>query len=265
MNLYLHNVDTHVTPIKAGVDALAQPANRTFSVVLTNPPFGTKGSLAATADSPEDDISGRYLRDDFWVSTANKQLNFLQHAVTLLDRYGRCAIVVPDNVLFEGGAGAVIRLKLMQQCHVHTLLRLPPGIFYAQGVKANVLFFDRERPPKAGALWVYDFRTNKHFTLRQRQIGRSDFDEFVEFYKSGEIGKRQPSWTESDAQGRWRRFEYDTLLRRDKLNLDLSWLNDQRAAAATLPQPQELAARISDDLRSAWEAFERISRKLDGE
>jgi len=268
MNLYIHGVDADPSPLHAGVDALAEPPTRRFSVVLTNPPFGKKGSLPSgwkvdTSDT-EDGSGWPKPRPDLWVVTGNKQLNFLQHAFTLLKSSGRCAIVVPDNVLSESGAGETVRRKLFEHCNVHTLLRLPPGIFYAQGVKANVLFFDREKAGRRAGLWVYDLRTNKHFTLRQRPIQRSDLDEFVECYSSREPGKRRATWSSQMPNGRWRRFDRETLLARDKLNLDLSWLEEEgrRSASAELPASQELAATIADELRAALEQFQRVASRL---
>jgi type I restriction enzyme M protein len=267
MNLYIHGVDAEPSPLRAGVDALAEPPSRRFSVVLTNPPFGKKGSLPTVRkDGPSDmEESGwQRPRPDLWVVTANKQLNFLQHAFTLLESGGRCAIVVPDNVLSESGAGELVRRKLFELCNVHTLLRLPPGIFYAQGVKANVLFFDREKPNRRTGLWVYDLRTDKHFTLRQRPIQRSDLDEFVECYSPHDLGKRRATWSTHKLNGRWRRFDHETLLARDKINLDLSWLREQgrRSISADLPPSQELAAMIADELRAALEQFQRVSARL---
>ena len=169
MNLYLHGIDADPCPIQSGVDSLASDPGDRFSLVLTNPPFGKKSSIAIVneeGDLEKEDTA--YERQDFWTTTKNKQLNFLQHVKTLLKINGRCAIVVPDNVLFEGGAGETVRRNLLKQCDVHTLLRLPTGIFYAQGVKANVLFFDAkpaQEKPWTKTLWVYDLRTNMHFTL----------------------------------------------------------------------------------------------------
>ena len=169
MNLYLHGIDADPCPVRSGVDSLASDPGDRFSLVLTNPPFGKKSSIAIVneeGDLEKEDTA--YERQDFWTTTKNKQLNFLQHVKTLLKINGRCAIVVPDNVLFEGGAGETVRRNLLQQCDVHTLLRLPTGIFYAQGVKANVLFFDAkpaQEKPWTKKLWVYDLRTNMHFTL----------------------------------------------------------------------------------------------------
>ena len=190
MNLYLHGIDADPCPITSGVDSLASDPGERFSVVLTNPPFGKKSSIAIVneaGDLEKEDTA--YERQDFWTTTKNKQLNFLQHVKTLLKVNGRCAIVVPDNVLFEGGAGETVRRNLLKQCDVHTLLRLPTGIFYAQGVKANVLFFDAkpaQEKPWTEKLWVYDLRTNMHFTLKTNPLKRADLDEFVECYQPGE-------------------------------------------------------------------------------
>ncbi len=265
MNLYLHGVNADPSPIRAGVDALAEPPDRRFSVVLTNPPFGTKGSLPAArnrADLREGDDDLR--RPDLWIVTANKQLNFVQHAFTLLEPGGRCAIIVPDNVLFEGGVGEAVRRNLLERCNVHTLLRLPPGIFYAQGVKANVLFFDRTPPERRAGLWVYDLRTSKHFTLKQRPIQRPDLDDFVECYRPNEMRKRKATWSERKPMGRWRRFDRDTLLSDAKVGLDLSWLRDEETQAASrdLPPSRDLAATIANELKVAFEEFQRVSARL---
>ena len=173
-------------------------------MVLTNPPFGRSSS-----DS--------YERDDFWADTRNKQLNFVQHIVGLLKVGGTAAVVVPDNVLFEAGAGETIRRRLLHDCEVHTLLRLPTGIFYAQGVKANVLFFCRREGTEQAwttELWVYDLRTNKHFTLKQNPLTRADLDDFVACYNPADRSRRQES-------ERFKRYTYDELVARDKVSLDL--------------------------------------------
>ena len=236
-------------------------------MMLTNPPFGKKSTIRIVNEEGElETEADTYERQDFWTSTKNKQLNFLQHVKTLLKLHGSCAIVVPDNVLFEGGAGETVRRKLLQQFDVHTLLRLPTGIFYAQGVKANVLFFDakpaREKP-WTERLWVYDLRTNKHFTLKMKPLRRSDLDEFVASYFPGERHKRQPTWGEDNPDGRWRAYDWDELVERDKLNLDLSWIRDRSLEdSENLPEPEVLAAEITEDLRSALEAFEEIAAEL---
>jgi len=267
MNLFLHGIGGETSPVTSGVDSLAADPGERFSMVLTNPPFGRKSSFSIVTQEGElekEDIA--YERQDFWTTTKNKQLNFLQHVKTLLKVNGRCAIVVPDNVLFEGGAGETVRRKLLEQCDVHTLLRLPTGIFYAQGVKANVLFFDK-KPAREGAwtnrLWVYDLRTNKEFTLKQNPLRRSDLDEFVECYHPENRHDRQASWSEENPDGRWRSFEYDELLRRDKLSLDLFWLRDESLEdSANLPDPDVIALEIADDLQAALEQFAAIAGDL---
>nr|MDQ3377973.1 SAM-dependent methyltransferase [Actinomycetota bacterium] len=193
-------------------------------------------------------------------------LNFLQHVRTLLEINGRCAIVVPDNVLFEGGAGETVRRKLLQTCDVHTLLRLPTGIFYAQGVKANVLFFDK-KPAREEAwtkeLWVYDLRTNAHFTLKQNPLRRHHLDEFVEVFNPENRRDRKPTWSEASPEGRWRRYDYEELLKRDKTGLDLFWLKDDSLEdAANLPEPDVIAVEIAEDLQSALEQFATIADDL---
>jgi type I restriction enzyme M protein len=181
-----------------------------------------------------------YEREDFWASTTNKQLNFVQHVRSLLDIHGRAAVVVPDNVLFEGGAGETVRRKLLQDCDCHTLLRLPTGIFYAQGVKANVLFFDR-RPgsekPWTKTVWVYDFRTNVHFTLKTKRMTRRDLDEFVACYRPGNRPARKATWSEKTPDGRWRPYAYEETLARDKVSLDLFWLRDEIRIAGKWTPP----------------------------
>jgi len=206
------------------------------------------------------------VREDFWTSTSNKQLNFVQHIYSLLKIHGRAAMVVPDNVLFEGGAGEKVRRNLLQKCRVHTLLRLPTGIWYSPGVKANVIFFDKmEGRAEAWTdrLWVYDLRTNLHFTLKQSPIQRSDFDEFVTCYKPGKLRDRTPTWSEETPEGRWRSFEYDELLKRDKLSLDLFWIKDKSLTDTdALPTPDVLAQELADDLETALEQFTKIAAKL---
>ena len=212
----------------------------------------------------------RYLahieRDDFWATTSNKQLNFLQHVKTLLKQNGRAAIVVPDNVLFEGGAGETVRRKLLHECEVHTLLRLPTGLFYAQGVKANVLFFDKKpasETPWTKKLWIYDLRTNKHFTLKTNPLKREDLDEFVKCYNPENRYQRQPSWSEKNPDGHWRAYDYEDLINRDKASLDIFWLRDESLEESdNLPDPDVLAQEIVEDLEAALEQFREIALDL---
>jgi type I restriction enzyme M protein len=268
MNLYLHGIgqESAESPIHVE-DSLAKKPGASYRMVLSNPPFGKKSSITTVTDAGEAKRESTVIeRDDFWASTSNKQLNFVQHIVKLLEINGRAAVVVPDNVLFEGGAGETIRRKLMEECEVHTLLRLPTGIFYAQGVKANVLFFDRHTGGDTAAtkeLWIYDLRTNMNFTLKTNPLVRSDLDEFVKCYNSENRYERQPTWSESNPQGRWRMFTYEELAARDKINLDIFWLRDESLEdSANLPAPDVLAAEIIDDLKSALEQFEGMASDL---
>jgi type I restriction enzyme M protein len=271
MNLFLHGVgpddDNRQPPIRTD-DALRDEPSEHFDIVVTNPPFGKKSSITVVNEEGETDRETlTYNRPDFWTTTSNKQLNFVQHVKSLLKIHGRAAVVVPDNVLFEGGAGEVVRRKLLHECEVHTLLRLPTGIFYAQGVKANVLFFDRKsgaKEPWTRKVWVYDLRTNKHFTLRTKRMARADLDEFVECYKPGERQKRETTWSDKYPDGRWRAYSYEEIVARDKVSMDLFWLRDESLEdSANLPDPDVLAQEIADDLRSALAQIEDIVGDLE--
>ena len=221
MNLYLHGIGGEESPIKVGDSLVSDPGDR-YDFVLTNPPFGKKSSITiVNGEGKAGKQSLIYERPDFWASTSNKQLNFLQHVKTLLKINGKCAIVVPDNVLFEGGAGETVRKKLLHGCDVHTLLRLPTGIFYAQGVKANVLFFDRKPAseiPWTKKLWIYDLRTNKHFTLKQNPLRLEDLRDFIECYNPENRFERKEG-------ERFRSYDYEEIMQRDKVSLDIFWLN----------------------------------------
>ncbi|MDP2308620.1 MAG: class I SAM-dependent DNA methyltransferase [Pseudomonadota bacterium] len=250
-------------------DALREIGNARYDVVLTNPPFGRKSSILVVGedgDTERESIS--YERGDFWASTTNKQLNFVQHVKSLLKIHGRAAVVLPDNVLFEGGAGETIRRRLLAECNVHTILRLPTGIFYAQGVKANVLFFDRKGAspsPWTRQVWVYDLRTNQHFTLKTNPLKRADLDEFVSLYKPGAVGERSATWSSENPTGRWRPYSYEELTARDKCSLDVFWLKDESLLDAdSLPDPDVIAQEIAEDLRSALEQIEEILGDLGG-
>jgi type I restriction enzyme M protein len=268
MNVYLHGIGgEEKVVVHTGLDSLAAPWKDEFSMVLTNPPFGKKQSLLFVNEEGDTEKDDQLVyREDFWTSTSNKQLNFVQHIYSLLEIDGRAGVVVPDNVLFEGGAGEKVRRNLLQKCRVHTLLRLPTGIWYSPGVKANVIFFNKKEG-RADAwtdtLWVYDLRTNLHFTLKQSPIQRKDFDEFVGCYKPGRLHERQPTWTEGTLEGRWRGYEYDDLLKRDKLSLDLFWIKDKSLTDTdALPAPDVIAAEIADDLEAALEQFTKIAARL---
>lgn len=200
-----------------------------------------------------------YERQDFWATTSNKQLNFLQHVKTLLKINGKAGIVVPDNVLFEGGAGETVRKKLLHECDVHTLLRLPRGIFYAQGVKANVLFFDRKpasEKPWTEKLWIYDLRTNKHFTLKTNPLRYDDLQDFINCYNPENRQERKET-------ERFKAFTYEELIKRDKVSLDIFGLKDESLEdTESLPEPDTLAQNIIENLESALEQFSDIRQNL---
>jgi type I restriction enzyme M protein len=270
MNLMLHGIGPSGTeadpPVSTDDSLRADPGDR-FDLVLTNPPFGKKSSvLVVNAEGDSERETLTVVRDDFWASTSNKQLNFVQHVKTLLRINGRAAVVVPDNVLFEGGAGETVRRKLLHECEVHTLLRLPTGIFYAQGVKANVLFFDRKpasEAPWTKTLWIYDLRTNKHFTLKTNTLQRTDLDEFVACYQPENRHQREATWANDAPQGRWRSYDYDELVKRDKCSLDIFWLRDESLEDSdNLPDPDVIAAEIVEDLKAALEQFAEIQADL---
>ena len=264
MNLLLHGMGTPNgdSLIEVKDSLIADPGQR-WSVVLSNPPFGRKSSLTMVgADGREVREDLEIERQDFVATTSNKQLNFVQHIMTILDTNGRAAVVLPDNVLFEGGAGETIRRKLITDFDLHTMLRLPTGIFYAQGVKANVLFFDKKvaRPgqPWTEKLWVYDLRTNKHFTLKQNPLRRADLDAFVAAYQPG------APRTERQEDKRWKAFTYDEIVARDKANLDITWLKDESLEDLdNLPSPDIIAREIVEDLTAALAEFEAVALALE--
>ena len=256
MNLYLHGIET---PVESGDSLISDPGDR-FEMVLTNPPFGKKSSITiVNGEGKADRESLIYERSDFWATTSNKQLNFLQHVKTLLKINGRAAIVVPDNVLFEGGAGETVRRKLLAEFDVHTLLRLPTGLFYAQGVKANVLFFDRKpasEKPWTEKLWIYDLRTNKHFTLKTNPLRYEDLQDFIKCYNPENRFKRKET-------ERFKAFTYEELMQRDKVNIDIFWLKDESLEDSEhLPDPDLLAREISENLESALDQFSGIYQDL---
>ncbi len=262
MNLLLHGMGSANGPSLIDVrDSLIADPGMRWSVVLTNPPFGRKSSVTMLgADGREAREDREIERQDFVATTSNKQLNFVQHIATIMEINGRAAVVLPDNVLFEAGAGETIRRKLLRDFDLHTMIRLPTGIWYAPGVKANVLFFDKKPAgdrPWTERLWIYDLRTNQHFTLKQNPLRRGDLDEFVASYRSGARGER----VESE---RWRSFSYDELVARDKANLDLTWLKDDSLDDMdNLPSPDLIAREIVEDLTAALAEFEAVAAALE--
>ncbi len=261
MNLYLHGIGGDECPIAVGDALISDPGDR-FDMVLTNPPFGKKSSITiVNGEGKADKESLIYERQDFWATTSNKQLSFLQHVKTLLKINGKAAIVVPDNVLFEGGAGETVRRKLLHECDVHTLLRLPTGIFYAQGVKANVLFFDRKparEKPWTEKLWIYDLRTNKHFTLKTNPLRYEDLQDFIRCYNAENRHNRKET-------ERFKVFTHEELMQRDKVSLDIFWLKDESLEdSENLPDPDLLARDIAENLESALEQFSNIYEDFEG-
>lgn len=262
MNLYLHGIGGATSPVE-NRDALLSDTGERFDLVLANPPFGKRQSFRIVNQEGEIETEREdYVREDFTVTTGNKQLNFLQHIMTILKPGGTAAVVLPDNVLFEGGAGEALRRRLLRDFNFHTLLRLPTGIFYKQGVKANVLFFEKVAGGEriaTQALWVYDLRTNQRFTLRERPLTRADLDDFVSCYRPFHERHRR------EETERFRRFAYEELDARDKLNLDIFWLKDDgHVDPDSLPPPEEVAAEIVENLELALEKFRKVAAELAG-
>jgi type I restriction enzyme M protein len=278
MNLYLHGMGGgDRTLVEIGDSLVKRPAQ--VDMVLTNPPFGKKSSFTVIHDDGKRDTEKIYYdRQDFWATTSNKQLNFVQNVYSMLADNGTAAVVVPDNVLFEAGAGEKIRRALLERCDVHTLLRLPTGIWYSPGVKANVLFFDKK--PKAKTvwtkeLWVYDLRTNKNFTPRENPIADADLTDFVACYFNAPEAKlfavdflptkhvQRLSRDNRKESDRFRCFTYADLMARDKANLDIFWLKDNSLAdTENLPKPAVLAAQIIEDLEEALAEFSAVEEEL---
>jgi type I restriction enzyme M protein len=265
MNMFLHNIgeidgDVLISPN----DSLVAPSSQSFDYVLANPPFGKKSSMSFTNEEGEEETDDlTYNRQDFWATTSNKQLNFVQHIRTMLKTTGSAAVVVPDNVLFEGGAGETVRQNLLKTAELHTILRLPTGIFYAQGVKANVLFFDNHeasKDPWTKEVWYYDYRTNIHHTLKQKPMRFEHLAEFIECYRPKNRHKRKATWNaENNPEGRWRKYTYDELIARDKTSLDVFWLKDKGLTDLdNLPEPDTLAEEIIENLEAGLASFRAV-------
>lgn len=270
MNMYLHNIgEIDGESFISSNDALVSDSGSRFDYVLANPPFGKKSSMTITNEEGEverEDLS--YNRQDFWETTSNKQLNFLQHIKTQLKITGEAAVVLPDNVLFEGGAGEGVRKQLMKTTDLHTILRLPTGLFYAHGVKANVLFFDNKPASKeaqTNEVWIYDYRTNIHHTLKKKQMTTTDLSEFVKLYNPGNRNKRTETWSKENKEGRWRKYSYKEILAREKTNLDIFWLKDKSLTDLdNLPDPNILANDIIKNLEAGLGSFKEIMETLNG-
>ncbi len=264
MNLYLHGIGGDECPITATDSLAKEVGDDRVDMVLANPPFGKKSSITVvnekTGKKEQEKLTIE--REDFWATTSNKQLNFVQHIANMLKIDGKAAVVVPDNVLFEGGAGETVRKTLMERTDLHTILRLPTGIFYAQGVKANVIFFDAKpasKKPWTKKIWIYDFRTNVHMTLKTKRLVKNDFNEFIELYKADDRSKRR----ESKKNERWKSFKYDEIIARDKTNLDIFWMKDDSLEdTENLPAPEVLAQEIVEQLEAALEEFRSVEEVL---
>jgi type I restriction enzyme M protein len=269
MNMFLHNIgEIDGESLINSADALITDSGDRYDYVLANPPFGKKSSVTITNEDGEQkkqDLS--YNRQDFWTSTSNKQLNFLQHIRTLLKIGGEAAVVLPDNVLFEGGSGETIRKELLKTTDLHTILRLPTGLFYAHGVKANVLFFESKPAAKTAwtkEVWVYDYRTNVHHTLKKKPLQFLDLAEFIENYNPTNRHKRSETWSEENQQGRWKRFDYKEIIERDKTNLDIFWLKDESLAdLENLPDPDILASEIVELIEAGLASFREIVEEVE--
>ena len=269
MNMVLHNIgeidgDSLVSPN----DALVAASPHSVDLVLANPPFGKKSSMTFTNEEGEQEKDNlTYNRQDFWATTSNKQLNFVQHIRSMLKTTGMAAVVVPDNVLFEGGAGETVRKKLMENTELHTILRLPTGIFYANGVKANVLFFDNHAAspnPWTKEVWYYDYRTNIHHTLKKKPLRMDDLQDFIACYNPENRHKRVETWQEqNNPEGRWRKFSYEQIIARDKTSLDIFWLKDKSLADLdNLPEPDDITAEIIDNVEAGLVCFREIAGAL---
>lgn len=268
MNLFLHGIgDLIETPDIEVTDSLKAGIKKKVDLVLANPPFGISSSDIPTPDIKQAEKDGYFLRDDFWVTTSNKQLAFLQHIVSMLNENGRAAVVLPDNVLFEGGAGEAIRKKLLEETNLHTILRLPTGIFYAQGVKANVLFFEKKSKtgnPATKEIWFYDYRTNIRHTPKKNPLRFEHLKDFVKCFQPDNIGNRVETWSKDNEKGRWKKFTYNELILRDKTNLDIIWLKDENLIdLENLPEPDALIDEIIENIQSALESFKTIKGNLE--
>jgi type I restriction enzyme M protein len=259
MNLFLHGIGTdHKHPVISISDSLESKAEP-VDMVLTNPPFGKKSSFTIVgSDGKNHTDKLSYEREDFWATTSNKQLNFVQHVHSMLRETGRAAVVVPDNVLFEGGAGERIRRELLDRCDVHTLLRLPTGIWYSPGVKANVLFFDKKPPtrtPLTKEVWIYDLRTNRNFSLRHRPIRPEDLADFIQCYRVEDRTLRKETTV-------FRRYQYSEIIARDKANLDIQWPHNGSDGKKG-ETPQLLMKEILKDLEEAMREFAAAEAEID--
>lgn len=249
MNMYLHDIGIKKSPIVCA-DSLVDKNDNTYDVVLANPPFGTrpKGAVEVSSSRPE------------FIKTSDNQVNFLQHIMSMVRTGGRVGVVLPDSILTDGGSTKLVREKLLKEYNLHTILRLPTGIFYAQGVKTNVLFFERGKETKE--IWVYDYRTGIKHTLVTKPLERKDLDEFVECYRKGNLNKREETYSEKNPNGRWRCFSKDEIYGRNELRLDFKWLNfdeeDERSIEEVVSDMEKEADIIKKQVSELKKILERI-------
>ena len=271
MNMFLHNIgEIDGETLISSADALVSDNGIRYDYVLANPPFGKKSSMTITNEEGKQEKQDYIInRQDFVATTANKQLNFLQHIKTLLKLTGQAAVVLPDNVLFEGGAGETVRKELLKTTELHTILRLPTGIFYAQGVKANVLFFDNKpasKEPWTKEVWIYDYRSNISHTLKTNPMRFEHLQEFVKLYNPENRNKRTETWNEENPEGRWRKFAYAEIIERDKTNLDIFWIKDKSLTDLdNLPDPDVLANEIIENIEAGLNSFKEIMETINGD
>lgn len=271
MNMFLHNIgEIDGETLISSADALVSDNGIRYDYVLANPPFGKKSSMTITNEEGKQEKQDYIInRQDFVATTANKQLNFLQHIKTLLNLTGEAAVVLPDNVLFEGGAGETVRKELLKTTELHTILRLPTGIFYAQGVKANVLFFDNKpasKDPWTKDVWIYDYRSNISHTLKKNPMTSEHLKDFVKLYNPENRNKRTETWSETNPEGRWRKFTYSEIIERDKTNLDIFWIKDKSLTDLdNLPDPDVLANEIIENIEAGLNSFKEIIETINGD
>ena len=271
MNMFLHNIgEIDGETLISSADALVSDNGIRYDYVLANPPFGKKSSMTITNEEGKQEKQDYIInRQDFVATTANKQLNFLQHIKTLLNLTGEAAVVLPDNVLFEGGAGETVRKELLKTTELHTILRLPTGIFYAQGVKANVLFFDNKpasKDPWTKEVWIYDYRSNISHTLKKNPMTSEHLKDFVKLYNPENRNKRTETWSETNPEGRWRKFTYSEIIERDKTNLDIFWIKDKSLTDLdNLPDPDVLANEIIENIEAGLNSFKEIIETINGD
>ena len=269
MNLSLHGIgDENFVPIETS-DSLQSHPGTHYDVVLSNPPFGKKSSVKIV--NAEGNITKDSLiieRDDFWATTTNKQLMFLQHIYSILRVNGRAAVVLPDNVLTDDGAGEIVRRKLLDVCDLHTILRLPTGLFYAPGVKANVLFFDKKEgaaDSQTKGVWFYDLRTNLKFSPKKNPLKHEDMAEFISLYNRDNMSKREQTWSLENPEGRWRFYSLEEILESKTAKLDKSWIQNKKLIDLdSIPTPEIIISDIMDNLDECKELVGALKPQLNG-